>query len=235
MTVNIKIEGLDQVKSMVGNVGKQARYAAAVALTRTAKAADKRLVDDMQSTLDKPSPYTTRGTYSTSATPNKLEAVIGLKDKGTRVPPALLLKEHFSGGARGSKPFELALAGMGALPRGWRAIPGQGMPLDSYGNPKRTTIREMLGALKSRMKTYKGRGKRMQMVGYFVIPVGAKSHLHPGIYWQSGRAIKPMMVFVQAAAYRKVIDLPRSAAAVVHRDFDRLFTEAFEQAMRTAK
>lgn len=236
MTVNIKIEGLDQVKSMVGNVGKQARYAAAVALTRTAKEVDKRLVADMQSTLDKPSPYTTRGTYSTSATPNKLEAVIGLKDKGQRVPPALLLKEHFTGGARGNKPFELALAGMGALPRGWRAIPGQGMPLDAYGNPRRTTVREILGALRSKMHVYKGRGKRMAVVGYFVVPVGAASHLEPGIYWRSNaRAIRPMFLFVQAAGYRKRFDLPRLASTVVARELPAIFDREMANAIATAR
>jgi len=231
----IKIEGLDRMQRMVGEAGKQARYAAAVALTRTAKEVEKRLVKDMLGTFDRPSPFTQRGTFSRGATKSKLEAVAGLKDKGMRVPPAMLLKEHFSGGMRGSKPMEKALAGMGALPSGWRAIPGQGMQLDAYGNPKRAQVREILGALKSRMKTYKGRGKRMALVGYFVIPPGANSHLHPGVWWQSGRSIKPMFVFVQAAGYRKVLDLPRSAAEVVNREFTKQFEIAFEQAMRTAR
>lgn len=231
---SIKIEGLDRVQRLVGETGKQARFAAAVALTRTAKEVEKRLVKDMQGTFDRPSPYTLRGTFSTGANRNKLEAVIGLKDKG-RVPPAMLLKEHFGGGVRGGKPMERALSAMGALPSGWRAIPGQGMALDAYGNPKRAQVREILGALKSRMKAYKGRGKRMALVGYFVIPPGSGSHLHPGVWWQSGKSIKPMFVFVKAAGYRKVLDLPRSAAEVVNREFTKQFEVAFEQAMRTAR
>ena len=43
---------------MVGEAGKQARFAAAVALTSTAKKVEERLVKDMQGTFDRPSPYT---------------------------------------------------------------------------------------------------------------------------------------------------------------------------------
>lgn len=233
--ISIRIEGLDAALRRVDQAGKQVRYAAAVALTRTGKQVEQQLQKDMQGAFDQPSPYTMKGTFSTGATKTKLEAVVGLKDKGQRVPPALLLKEHFTGGMRGGKPMERALSAMGALPAGWRAIPGEGMQLDRYGNPKRAQVREILGALKSRMRAYKGRGARVKAVGYFVITPGGKSHLHPGVYWQSGRSIKPMFVFVEQTGYRKVIDLPRSAAAVVNREFVRQFEIAFDQAMRTAR
>jgi len=196
----IKIEGLEGVQRMLGNAGKQARFAAAKTITQTAKEVEKQLVKDMQGTFDRPSPYTLKGTFSTSATPAKLEATIGLKNKGQRVPPAVLLKEHFTAGYRGAKPMERALAGMGALPKGWRALPGQGMRLDAYGNPRRAQVREILGSLASRMKIARtvGRGKKKttQLQGYFVVPVGTKSHLHPGVYWHAGRSLKPMFVFV---------------------------------------
>ena len=96
ITLSIKIEGLDRVQRMVGEAGKQARFAAAVALTSTAKKVVERLVKDMQGTFDRPSPYTLRGTFSTGANRNKLEAVIGLKDKG-RVPPAIHMRPRVFG------------------------------------------------------------------------------------------------------------------------------------------
>lgn len=232
--MKVHLEGLDDVQRMLREAPKQAAFATAVALTRTAKEVEKRLQKDMAGQFDRPTRYTLRSTFSTSATRTSLQATIGIRDKG-RAPPAIVLKEHFGGGMRGTKPMELALAGLGVLPKGWKVIPGQGMPLDGYGNPRRAMVREIIGALKSRMKTYKGRGKKVALVGYFAVPPGSDSHLHPGVYWQSGRTIKPMLVFVAAAGYRKVIDLPKSAADVVNRDFARLFGEAFEQAMRTAR
>lgn len=235
LEIKVDTKGIDAAMRRMDQTAKQVRFAASVALTRTAKEVQKQMVKDMQGTFDRPSPYTLKGTFTTTATKAKLESIVGLKDKGMRVPPAVLLKEFFSGGVRGGKPMEKALAGLGVLPTGWRAVPGAGMPLDAYGNPKRAVVREVLGSLKSRLKTYKGRGKRMALVGYFVIPVGSSSHLHPGVYWQSGKNIKPMFVFVQQAGYRKFFDLPRTAAEVVNREFTKQFTIAFNQAMATAK
>lgn len=217
---------------------RQLPYATALALTRTAKRLEQSLQLELSGKLESPSPYTLRSTFSTSATKLKLSAEVGIKDKrpagGTA--PAMLLKEHFSGGERGNKPMEKAMAAIGALRSGWRVVPGAGMPLDAYGNPRRTTVREILGALRSKMQVYKGRGKRMALVGYFVVPVGAASHLDPGIYWRSNaRAIRPMFLFVQAAGYRKRFDMPRLANTVVAREFEPQFKAALAQALATAR
>jgi hypothetical protein len=232
----IKIEGLDKLQKELNDLQrKQLPYATAVALSKTAQSVEKKLKREMAGEFDKPTPYTLKSTFVSPAKKANLEAIVGLKDKGTRVPPAVLLKEHFTGGVRGNKPFEKALAGIGALPSGWRAIPGAGMPLDSYGNPRRNVLREIFGALKTRTKVFKGRGKRVQLVGYFLIPVGSASHLGPGIYLQKNRTIQPMFVFVKSAGYRKVIDLPRIATETVNKEFNREFSTAFANALATAK
>lgn len=228
----IKIDGIDAVQRKIEVADKQARYAAAVSLTRTAKVVEKRLQTDMASTFDNPAPWIARqGTFVERADKQTLTARVGIKDR-----QALYVKEQFlAGGARGPKPFEKALSGMGVLPAGYRAIPGQGLKLDSRGIPNRAQLSEIFGSLASRMQVAKGRGKRMRMVGYFVVPVGSQSHLHPGVWWRSGRAIKPMLVFVRNAGYRKAFDLLQAAREVVNRDFERLFAEAFDNAMRTAR
>jgi hypothetical protein len=233
ITIKVDTKGTER---MLNDLQKrQIPFATAVALTNTGKAVEKRLRMDMGQTFDRPSPYTMKSTFSTPAKKSDLQATVGLKDKGLRVPPAVLLKEHFSGGTRGNKPFEKALAGIGALPSGWRAIPGAGLPLDRYGNPKRNTLREIIGSLKSRSNIYRGRGKRMQLVGYFMIPVGSRSHLAPGVYIKTGRDIKPVLIFIKSASYRKVLDLPRIAAETVDKEFNREFTKALDRALATAK
>lgn len=230
--LTVKINNIEAVQKYIEEAGKQARYAAAVSLTRTAQAVEKRLQADMASTFDNPAPWIAKqGTYVERADKQTLTARIGIKDR-----QALYVKEQFlSGGARGLKPFEKALANMGVLPSGYRAIPGQGLKLDARGIPNRAQLRELFGSLSSRMQVAKGRGKRLKMVGYYVVPVGAQSRLHPGVWWRSGRVVKPMLVFVRSAAYRKVFDLSNTARAVVNQDFERLFAEAFDSAVRTAR
>jgi len=229
--ISIKIEGLEKALQQVGNVGKQARYAAAVALTRTAQSVEKRLQADMAGEFDKPSPWIVkRGTYMKRAEKATLMAEVGVRER-----QSLYVKEHFLAGLRGQKPYEKALTGMGALPSGYRAIPGAGLKLDSRGTPNRKQLSEVFGSLASRMQVYKGRGKRTQLVGYFVVPVGASKRLAAGVWWRSGRVVKPILIFVRQAGYRKVLDLPKSASEVVNAEFARLFDAAMDQAMRSAR
>lgn len=237
--LTVRIEGMEELKRSLSEMGaKQIPFASAVAITKTAKSVEKRIQTDMAGAFRSASPYVKRATFSTSATKINLSATIGLKDMkpagGTA--PAVLLKEHFTGGRRGNKPFEKAIATIGGLPSGWRAIPGSGAKRDAYGNPNRKELGEMLGALRSRMQVFKGRGKRMALVGFFIVPVGASSHLHPGIYQRvAPGAIKCMFLFVNGASYRKVIDLERSAQEVVAREFQPNFDATFAHAIRTAR
>lgn len=234
----VRIEGIEELKRSLSDIGqKQLPFATALAITRTAKSVEHRLLADMAGAFKPASPYVARSTFSTSATKQNLTATIGLKDikPAGGTAPSVLLKEHFTGGLRGHKPFEKAIESIGGLPAGWRAVPGSGITLDAYGNPSRREIGEMLGALRSRMQVYKGRGKRMMLTGYFIVPVGAATHLHPGIYKRLDRAaIKAMFIFVQSARYHRVIDLERSANEVVAREFQPNFDAAFRDAMRTA-
>lgn len=229
--ISITIDGLGKVAGLIGQTGKQARFAAALALTRTAKAIETDLKRDTETKLDNPSPWISRsGTFITPAKKDTLTATVGFKDR-----QALYMKEHFNAGLRGQKPYEKALAAMGILPSGYRAVPGAHLKLDMRGIPNRGQLREIFGSLASRMQVAKGRGKKVRMEGYFAIPVGASSRLAAGIWWRAGRAIRPVMLFVRQAGYRKVLDLGGIATTVVGRDFDRLFSEAMAQAMDSAR
>ncbi|KAF0102466.1 MAG: hypothetical protein FD187_2363 [bacterium] len=235
--IRIRIEGIGRTQRFLISAQKQARFAAGVALTKTARRLEMRLKAKVAAELPSSTPYSRNSTFSTAARRDKLQAVVGIRDRkpGRGTAPAVLLKEHFAGGVRGNKPMEVALAALGALPSGWRAVPGSGMPLDGYGNPRRTAVAEMLGSLKSGMQQYKGRGKRMALTGYFAIRPGTRSHLPPGVYWRKGRALKAMMVFVKGAGYRKVIDLPEMARGVMAKEFAGHFRAAYRQAVRTAR
>lgn len=236
--ITVQVDTRDVTRYLSEVQKKQIPFSTALALTRTAALVEKALLAEMTAKLDKPiSPYTERSTFKTSAKRTALYAEVGIKDKkrtgGTA--PAVLLGEHFSGGLRGNKPMEKAIAALGAMPSGWRVIPGAGMPLDGYGNPKRTIVREVIQSLRSNTQIYKGRGKRVTLVGYFVIKVGADSHLQPGIYMRKGRHIAPMFIYVKSAGYRKRFDLPTLATRVVTKDFDNQFASALASALATAR
>lgn len=235
--ITIQVDTKDATRWLNDVQRKQLPFATAVALTRTAGLVEKSLLGEITAKLDNPSPYTKRSTFKTSAKKTALYAEVGIKDKkpagGTA--PAVLLGEHFSGGLRGNKPMEKAIAALGAMPSGWRVVPGAGMPLDAYGNPKRNAVREVIQSLRSKTQVYKGRGKRVALVGYFVIPVGADSHLQPGIYTRKGRDISPVFLYIKAAGYRKRFDLPALAQRVVAREFNNQFDAALSAALATAR
>ena len=228
--INIRVDGLDRAVNQIGNAGKQARFAASVALTSTAWQVNKRLKSDMQSQFDNPSPWIIRGTALEKATKAKLQSTVSIRE-----PQSRYVKEHFQSGFRGQKPYERVLSSMGILPSGWRAVPGAGLKLDSRGIPNRTQLREMIGSVSTRMQTYKGKGKRMQTIGYFAVRVGTQSHLRPGIYLRSARAIRPMLIFVQSAGYDQILDLEKIGRETVRAYFQREFDTAFANAMRTAR
>jgi hypothetical protein len=241
--LNIEIRGLDDTLRMLGNANKQARFAAAVALTRTGQRVAAELRTEMARVLPGASPYSAKSQFSTRATPAKMESIVGIKDKkpagGTA--PSMLLKEHFGGGERGNKPMEKALHSILGLGARWLVIPGAGMPVDRYGNPKRAAVAEVLGALKSGQRVYRGRGKRMAALAYFVAAPGntRTAHLSPGIYRRIERggtsSLIPVFLFIQRATYRKVLDLPRIARRVVDSEFESIFATEYEKALATAR
>lgn len=155
----------------------------------------------------------------------------------------MYVKEHFKSGARDLKPFERALRRIGALPEGWKALPGRDLKTDRYGNPDRRLLAEIFGALKSGVSVYAGRGKRQSLQGYFVVMPGASgraAHFKlPGIFRRvqrgAERAVQSMMVFQSAARYRKRIDLGVLARRVVAREFAQEFSVALAQAQRSQR
>jgi hypothetical protein len=200
--------------------------------------------------FDSPKPSIVKGTFSTPATRAKLETEVGVRDKKTAsgFAPADYVGEHFSGAARPQKPYERALQSMGVLPDGWRAVPGEDLKLDRYGNPSRKDLAEVFGALKSRMSVYKGRGKKAARYGYFIVAPGSADprtrHLIPGIWRRretyatgsyNDRPAIAVFIFVRHADYTKRIDLPRLAREVVEREFSAHFAAALDSAIRTAR
>ena len=125
----------------IGQVGSQARFAAAKSLTNTAKSVKTATEGRMAVRFNDPTRWTLNSLYSTKATKQTLSARIGVKDTGAggRRAPVKWLTPGYAGVERKHKAFERAMAAAGMMPAGWFAVPGGGAKsfdgaMDAHGN-----------------------------------------------------------------------------------------------------
>lgn len=232
MQMNIKIEGLDAVRKQLGNLSRQAEYAASRALNTTAYAVNTELKNTMRTTFaGGATAYTLRAFKVTPSHKTNLVASVALRTdmpEGGGTPYHQALEAMFTGGQRKYKRLEGWLRGRGLLPNGLMVAPGAKMPLDRFGNMRRRVLTEMLGVLGSNvhnLRVYRrtGRGKAQKAVGYFVALPGNKGGKHPGIYKRietgTSSGVQPMVLFVKPVQYRQFIDLPALGQAVADKTF----------------
>jgi hypothetical protein len=230
---------------------KQVTFATRVALTRTAQKAAAAEVHEMRDVFRNPTPYALNSVFVQPATKTRLEATVKLKDDATKaVPASKFLAAQVSGGQRQLKRFEKALTAAGAMPVGYRAVPGKAAKLDSYGNMSRGQIVQILAffrafpemGYKANM-TDKGRArlargnKRVQGFAYFVGRPGDRLPL--GIYQRvsfvGGTAIKPVMLFVRSAVYEAIYDFEYVVEQTVKNQFADEFAKAYVEAVGSAR
>ena len=247
MKIDIKIEGLDQVKQQLGALARQADFAASKALNTTAFAVNTRIKDDMQRVFQGgATPYTLRAFQVDKASKRQLQAAVRLRTDSPAggTPYSKALRHLFNSGTRDWKKLEGLLRGKGLMPAGLMAVPGKDCPLDGRGNIRRPALREMLGSLTSSrqgMRVYRrtGAGKAQKAVGYFVILPGTRSHLKPGIYKRietgSSSALSPMVMYVRRGNWRQFVDLKAIAGEVVSKTFQSEFNRELEAALRSAR
>jgi hypothetical protein len=247
MQVNIQVEGLSEVRAMLGNAAKQANFAASRALNSSAYAINDRLKKDMAATFKGgATAYTLRAFSVKRADKTTLTAEVALRQDapagGTSYAKALA--HLFTGGNRKFKNIEGWLRGRGLLPSGLTIAPGAGMPLDKYGNMRRAALTEMLGAIGTQrqgLRIYRrtGAGKAQKATAYFVVQPGATTHLHPGIYKRietgATSTLKPMVLYVDPTTYRKFIDLDKLGREVVAKTFQPAFDAELRRALANAK
>lgn len=242
--LKIEIKGLDGVAKAIRDLEKQTRYATAKALTQTAKKVQTQLVREMQDKFDRPTPYTLRSTFIKPATKDNLTATVGLKDRtGAKasLPPAELLAHHFTGGGRLMKGLERYLQRAGLISAGEFVIPGAGARLDQYGNMSRGQIAQLMSQLRIGIDPHQyasksARSRRnVSKAGRIFWSRGG--HLARGAWIDMGHSIgvRPLLVVVKGARYKRRIVLEQIAREVVSKEWDATFDAALADAMRTAR
>lgn len=233
---------------------KQVRFGAAHALTKTAQDVKAAELKEMLDVFDKPTRYTMNSLYVKPAKRNDLTARVWFKDHSSSgIAAADYISPHIKGGGRAMKPHEYMLRSIGALPDGYRAVPGEGAQIDSYGNMARGQIVQILAYFKAfglsgfnanmSDKNRQAYGKRAgRGVGFAQMFIGrpGDGKLPLGI-WQrvkfssGGTAIKPLIIFVSHAQYGKIFDFHYVADKTISRVWPERLREGLAYANRTAR
>lgn len=228
----------------------QLPFATAAALTATAKDVQSAETREIKDVFDKPTPWTINSVYMKAARKDRLQSEVGLKfDAGKGNAPEKYLRAQMKGGERRLKRFERALYLAGVLPADHFVVPGEGCPMDAYGNIKAAFIQQLLSYFKAfpeqgykanmtdRRREALAKGSRQKPgVVYFV---ASRGHLHPGVWarypFSKGSALKPVLLFVKWTNYEAAFDFNYVAKTEIDRVWKRNFEASWKHALATAR
>lgn len=223
-------------RDLQGFSPRRMRAAYATALTRTAVDVRTELRRELTVALDRPTPYTLDSLFVRPATADRLEAQAWFKDERAAsrggTPAAWYLLPNVEGGPRGDKGLERRLHALGYLPAGWRAVPGNAVPLDAHGNMPRGLLKQIVTQLQQAKATGVVTHQAMRRAGgrFFAVPPGAKG-LPPGVYQREyyGTGLLPMLVFVRTALYDKRYGFRQVAERTAEQRFPAQLDRAIEE------
>lgn len=248
ITVSVQ-SNIDKVARELGvTIRSQVAYASRKAVTKTAEDVRQAQVREMRDVFDRPTPYTLTAVENRLIKNDPPTARVWLKDfAGKGTPASKYLLTQIKGGARPIKRFESALRTAGVLPEGMIAVPASGAKIDAYGNMDRGQIVQILSYFrafpergykanmlhKTRERLARGSKKRLGFSYFVGAPADGKLPL--GV-WQKttfaiGSAIKPVLLFADAAYYRPIFNFEYVSRITI----DRVFNGHFKAAMLEAK
>ena len=210
--IAVDVRGLPEVQRALRNLASdQIPYAMMTALNTTAFKVRGALQQEMQTVLDRPTPWLLRQVAVAKATKQNLTAIVGtpegIKDQYgrnagfSRVTSSgvyeRIISPHVDGGPRRLRSSEHRLQKAGILPQGWYAVAAPDAPLDSYGNLPGQWWMMLLswlnaaqwssqGASQNRAEKVSKRKNKLERQGvelFAATPGNARTrHLKPGVY-----------------------------------------------------
>lgn len=208
-------------------VESQAKFATALALTRTAQGVAADLAADLPRIFKSVAPFTKRAFYISKATKSNLTATVGIKQK-----QAQYLYREIVGGAR--DPAIEKLLGR-ILPSGYFVVPTSFSKLTANRKVSIAWVRkiadQLAGTATAQAKVRKKRGAANVP---FIVAGDAK--LHPGIYQKvNAQGIAPLLLFVKRPKYSRRYDFKGTAKRFARARFADEFARAARDAMATAR
>lgn len=226
---------LPDLARYVGNIGKQARFATAVALTRTAQDVQRAVPAALDRALDRPTDFTKRGTYVLAAKKDKLESVVGFRQIQARY-----MRFQIEGGT--VRPTAAGIK-----------LPGN-IQLNAFGNIPKGTIARLKAAAKSgtlgpaiarRLNVQGNRRKGAAPIqlfygqpagkGWEKAPVGIWRRIPPATPGGKGKLV-PVVVFEDTPArYRARFDFAGLARQTAGARFAVHFQAELRKALASAR
>jgi hypothetical protein len=249
--VDINIKEFQEAMKKAAN---QVPFALSVAINASAEKAKELVKAEMPRVFDRPTPWVLNSLRVKRSTKTNLTAELAYKDKNSVDNSRSMVEPHVFTGKRHFKAFEARLLNIGLIPAGYNAVPGEGANLDANGNMSQGQISQLLNVLGAyteagynkaddRTVTRLAKGnKKKNIYGfvYWVNKVGSTkaTHIPPGVYKRVttgfGTSLKPILIFVKRASYRKRLDFFGIAAKTINAELPGQFSKAFDEAMRTA-
>ena len=225
--IKVEITGMQQAVAALQNKQKQMAYAAAVALTRTAKAVKDAMPAVMSAELDRPTPYTTRGLFVSAATKSNLTAKVGFMDR-----QAIYMQLQIAGGQRTPGARGIMLPG--------------NIVLNEFGNVPRGTVAKLKaaaqdGTLSSAIGKRLGLGKRTKKSApvelFYGRPMRKNKTLGTlGIYRRMPGKLIPVILFTDKTLhYKPRFNFAADAERIVRAEWPGIFSKALDDAMRSAR
>ena len=226
--LNVSMQGMDALQARISGMSKQVNYAAAVALTATAKKAQAAMPAAMERALDRPTPFTKSSIFVSPANKTNLTATIGFKDRA-----ATYMARQIEGGVYnpGKKGLKLPVS----------------IGLNEYGNIPKGIIKQLISVAKKEGKGLTKRKSRLVKVSnkieiFYGDPKDVGSHNSPpGIYKRidlgSGRRqLVPIVIFpVTSAHYKPRFKFREEVEKIVAAEWSAQFNGALDNALRTAR
>ena len=181
--------------------------------------------------VDRPTTLSFRSPVVVKADVGRLVAEIRLNDKVSGdaggIPPSEYLATQARGAAdRRVKKFEKALQSAGAMPTGWKVVPGRYAQRDAWGNISRGQIVQVLNQLgrdlspgyqKVISRNAERRAASAARTGKTYVAIARRQgQLQAGVYWRDRRGnLRPVFFFVSRTRYAARIPLDQAAADTV--------------------
>jgi hypothetical protein len=234
--MQIKIDSnFDQLARKFAAQAKQVQFAAAVALTRTAQDVQREVPGELSRALDKPTPFTQRGTFVVPARRDRLESKVQFKDRQARYMALQIAGGIYRPGAGGIRlPGNVQLNSFGNIPRGLvkrlKAAAADGSLSTAVAKRIGATGNRRKGAAPVQLFYGQPTGKRWKDA-----PVGIWRRVPPATPGGKGKLI-PVIVFEKKPAiYRARFNFAGLAQTTARRRFTPNFQTAFQNALATAK
>lgn len=233
MTTTIKLNSKNFDKKLNDLARDQMPFAAARALTLTAKDAQKLLKIKMKSVFDRPTPYILNSTRIRPAKKRDLKATVLFKNESFKSQaPSEYMLVHTKGGTRPDKRSEKLLRSRGLLPNGYQAVPGAGVRLNRYGNVTRGQIQKVLSNIGAQFDRAQNTTTKQKQ--YFVgSPGGA-----PLGVWErkKNNRVSPIFIFVKREPrYRAIFPFEQAVQSVVRTRLQLNLKRSLQIAVATAK